>query len=744
LFTDDFEIRGLLFGLTLRSPHAHARIRRINASRALAIPGVAAVLTHENVPRVPFTTAGQNFPEPSPYDTFILDRKVRFVGDRVAAVAAETLQAAERALEAIEVEYDILPAVFDPEEALRPGAPLLHDEPEARGIHDASRNLAAHIAAEVGDVDAALRSADRIFENTYTVPFVQQCHIEPHVVITYIDESGRLFIRTSTQVPFHVRRIVAQATGLSVRDIRVMKPRVGGGFGNKQEIVLEDLCAALTLATRRPVRMEYTRREEFESSRGRHPQRLTLRTGVRRDGSLVANEMRVLANTGAYGTHALTVQSCTGGKTLPLYRCPNLRFLAEAVYTNLPVAGAFRGYGVPQGFFALESHMDEIAGALGFDPLEFRRRNMMRAGDEDPLAVALGEGKPGQPRVVQSCGLPECIEKGAKGIGWGEPRLPSAPHKRRGVGMALAMHGTSIAGDDMGGAVIKVNEDGSFHLYVGATDIGTGSDTVLAQMAAETLGVTTREILVHSADTDMTPFDVGAYASSTTYVSGSAVVKAAEVVRGKLLGVAARMLQCSVSEVRLERGAARGPSGASIAIAEVACASLYGPGKEQIVGAASHLSADSPPPFSASFAEVEVDTETGQVEVLRYVTAVDLGRAINPQLAEGQIEGGLAQGIGYALWEEVCFGPDGRVLNPSFADYKIASALDMPPTEIFLIESLEPSGPFGAKSVAEIPIDSPAPAVANAIAAATGVRLRSLPMTAERVLLALRASGNRP
>lgn len=743
-FTDDFEIRGLLHGLILHSPHAHAAIRRIDASRALEIPGVCAVLTHRDVPRIPFTTAGQNCPEPSPYDTFILDRKVRFVGDRVAAVAAETIDAAKLALDAIEVEYDLLPAVLDPEEALRPGAPILHDEPEARGIHDAARNLAAVVHAEVGDVDAAIARADRVFEHTYAVPYVQQCHIEPHVVITYLDEAGRLVIRTSTQVPFHVRRIVAQANAIAVRDVRVIKPRVGGGFGNKQEIVLEDLCAALTLATKRPVRMEYSRREEFESSRSRHPQRLTLRTGVMEDGTLVTNEMRVLANTGAYGTHALTVQSCTGGKTLPLYRCPNLRFTAEAAYTNLPVAGAFRGYGAPQGFFALESHVDEIARALGLDPLQFRRRHMLRAGDEDPLAVALGEGRPGQPRVVRTCGLPECIDVASKAIGWGRPRAAALPHRRRGIGIALAMHGSSIAGDDMGGAVMKVNEDGSFHLYVGATDIGTGSDTIFAQMAAEVLGVTPREILVHSADTDMTPFDVGAYASSTTYVSGAAVVKAAEAVRQKLLAVAARMLETSASALRIERGVVRSRAGASIALPDVARASLYGPDKEQIVGAASHLSEDSPPPFSASFAEVEVDLETGGVQVLRYVTAVDLGRAINPVLAEGQIEGGIAQGLGYALWEEMQIGPDGRVLNPSFTDYKIATALDMPPLQVFLVETHEPTGPFGAKSVAEIPIDSPAPAVANAVADATGVRLRSLPMTAERVLQAIREAGLAP
>jgi putative selenate reductase molybdopterin-binding subunit len=498
------------------------------------------------------------------------------------------------------------------------------------------------------------------------------------------------------------------------------------------------------MATQRPVRMEFTRREEFESSRARHPQRITLRSGVRRDGTLVATEMRVVENTGAYGSHGLTVVSCTGGKALPLYRCPHLKFSAQVVYTNLPVAGAYRGYGAPQGLFAMECHVDEIARAMSLDPVAFRRLNMIRAGDEDPLAVALGEGKPGQPRLIRTCGLPECIEKVTEAAAWGRRRPASAPHRRRGLGIALGMHGTSIAGDDLGAAVLKVNEDGSFNLYVGATDLGTGSDTVLAQFAAEVLGVSVGEILVHSSDTDMTPFDVGAYASSTTYVSGAAVVQAAEAVRAKLLAVASRLLETPAGDLRMSRGCISAPSGRKVTVAEVAHASLYGHDKEQIIGSGSQVSTNSPPPFSASVAEVEVDMETGQVEVLSYVTAVDLGRAIHPHLAQGQIAGGTAQGLGYALWEEVLIGPDGRVLNPSFADYKIATALDMPPLRIFLVETHEPTGPFGAKSVAEIPIDTPAPAVANAIADATGARLRTLPLTAERVLAALRAAADEP
>jgi putative selenate reductase molybdopterin-binding subunit len=747
LFTDDIAIHGMLYARILMSPHAHARIVRIDATRARALPGVACVLTHADVPRVPYTTAGQNHPEPSPYDTYLLDNKVRFVGDRVAAVAAETLALAARALDLIEVEYEILPAVFDPEAAMQAGAPLLHDEPDSLHIHDAARNLAAHVEAAVGDVERGFAVADRVFEAVYRVPQVQQCSIEPHATITYLDEQGRVVVRTTTQVPFHSRRIVARVNQLPPGRVRVVKPRLGGGFGGKQEILNEELCAALTLRTRRPVRLEYTRTEEFTSSRSRHPQELRLRTGVRSDGTLVANDLYVLANTGAYGAHALTVQSCTGSKTLPLYRCPNLRFRADVVYTNLPTAGAFRGYGGPQGYFALESHMDEIALALGFDPLRFRALNAIRAGDADPLAVSLGEGKEGVPRTVQSCGLQECMERGAAAVGWErrrggrwEPPPPDAAARgvqtlRRGIGMAIAMHGTSIPGDDMGAASIKSNEDGTFNLTCGATDLGTGSDTALAQIAAEVLGVPTEHVIVYSSDTDLTPFDVGAYASSTTYVSGRAVQQAALQVRSELLAVATAML--GEPAVELRGGDAHAVSGTRVAIRDVAMEAMYGAHKSQIMGSASVLSDDSPPPFAATFAEVEVDLETGSVRVLHLVEAVDLGTAINPAMAEGQVHGGATQALGYALCEEMRFDAAGVMLNASFRDYKIPSSLDVPRLTAILVPSWEPSGPFGAKSVAEIPLDGPAPAIANAIRDALGVRVNEIPLTPERVLRAL-------
>ncbi len=740
-FTDDIDLRGMLYGKLLLSPHAHARITRIDTSKAKALPGVHAVLTYLDTPRVIYTTAGQSWPEPGPHDQVSLDSKVRFVGDRVAAVAAESLQIAQRAVELIEVEYELLPAVLDPEDAMKPGAPIIHDEPDAWGIHDAVRNLAARIEANVGDVDKGFAASDLVIENEYRVPQVQQTPIEPHITVTYWDEDDRLVVRTSTQVPFHVRRIIAPLIGLPPKRIRVIKPRIGGGFGVKQEVLIEDICALLTIKTSRPVRLEYTREEEFVASRSRHPQIIRMKTGVKRDGTMMANEMRVLANTGAYGAHALTVQSNTGSKSLPLYRSPNVRFVADVVYTNLPVAGAFRGYGAPQGFFALESQMDEIAHALGMDPLELRRRNWLRAGDDNPLSVALGEGKEGFAQHIVTCGLPECTERGAAAIGWNEKRVRSGSgvHKR-GVGMALSMHGSAIPGLDMGAASIKLNDDGSFNVLVGATDLGTGSDTILAQMAAEVLGVRVDDIIMYSSDTDMTPFDTGAYASSTTFISGGAVKKAAEDVRQQIVAVAGQMLEEDPARLTLHDRRVWTPAGHSVTIEEVALQSLHRNEQRQIMAVASHMSYESPPPFSATFAEVDVDTETGEVRVLKLVDAVDAGKIINPQTAEGQVEGGLTQALGYGVSEEMVYDGKGALLTRDFSSYRIYTAMDMPQLVTILVETNEPSGPFGAKAVAEIPLDGAAPAIANAVFAATGVHIRQIPLTPERVWRALQST----
>ncbi|HWI62688.1 MAG TPA: molybdopterin cofactor-binding domain-containing protein [Symbiobacteriaceae bacterium] len=744
-FTDDIEHRGMLHARLLLSPHAHARIKRIDATKARQLPGVHAVLTYQDIPRVTFTTAGQSYPEPSPFDTRSLDDKVRFVGDRVAAVAAETPEIAEQALRLIEVDYEVLPAIFDPVEALKPGAPIIHDEPDCSGIggYDATKNLAAEIHAQVGDIEKGLAEADIVIERTYKVPQVQQTPLETHICITRLDENNRLEVRTSTQVPFHVRRIIAPVLGLRPSQIRVIKPRIGGGFGVKQEILVEDIAGHLTLKTGRPVKIELTREEEFMATRSRHPQVIRMRTGVKLDGTMTAHEMIVVANTGGYGSHALTVQSNTGSKAMALYKCPNIRFDCQTAYTNLPPAGAFRGYGGPQGFFAVECHLDEVANALKMDPLEFRLKNCLKAGDVNPLAEALGEGREGFEQRIVSCGLPQASEFGRQQIGWDDFRMPSGLQKRRGVGVAFAMHGTAIPGLDMGAASIKMNDDGTFNLLVGATDLGTGSDTILAQLAAEVLGVKTEDVIVYSSDTDMTPFDTGAYASSTTYISGGAVVRAAEDVAAQIQVVAGAMLEISPDDLELRDGKVFANDGRSVTLEAVALRSLHQHNQHQIGAIASKMSYDCPPPFAATFADVEVDVETGEVEVKKLVMSVDGGRIVNPALALGQVEGGMTQALGYAVSEEMVYDEAGRMLNPNFRDYRVFLADEMPEIVAHLVETDDPFGPYGVKAVAEIPMDGVAPAVANAIFAATGVRITEIPLTPERVWKALQEHRQR-
>lgn len=741
-FTDDTVPPDALVVKMLWSPHAHANIVSIDASEAERMPGVACVLHTFNTERIPYTTAGQGHPEPSPYDMYVFPRRVRYVGDRVCAVAAETERQAALALQAIRVEYQVLPAVFDPEAALAPGAPLIHDEPESTGIHDPKRNLAAYLHAEVGDVEQGFRKADHVLTRTYRVNYAQQAPIEPHVAVTWLDEDNRLQVKVATQVPFHSRRILARILQIPIQRIRVIKPRIGGGFGSKQEILLEDVPALVTLRTRRPARFCYTRAEELVSSRSRHPQILRMRLGVNKDGTLEAMEMKVVANTGSYGAHALTVQSCTGGKALPLYRAQRYLFDCEVAYTNLPNAGAFRGYGGPQGFFALEILMDEAADLIGMDPLELRRKNVLRSGDDDPLAVSLGEGAEGFPQRIRSCAMPECISLGAEAIGWDQrASLPRTGRYRRGMGMVCLMHGSGIPGVDMAASFLKLNEDGSFNLLAGATDIGTGSDTMLSQVAAEALKTSVDKIIIYSSDTDLTPFDKGAYASSTTFISGNAVRKASEKCLRQILGAAASIWGITEEQLHAKDGHVLGPGGRSLSYGEICLSTMYQQNQHQIMDHASHVAYDCPPPFAAHFCEVEVDTETGGVKLLRYVAAVDCGVAIHVQGAEGQTEGGCAQGMGWGVTERFVFDADGRMVNTSFADYNILSALDMPDFRTIIAPSYEPTGPFGAKSVSEIPIDGPAPCIANAIHDAIGVRFREIPITPEKVWRALREAG---
>ncbi len=747
VYAAEFEQPNMLHARILHSPHAHANILRIDTSQALALPGVYAVLTHKDLPRIAHSTAGQPYPESSPYDAYVLDSRVRYVGDWVAFVAAETPAIAEEALALIHVEYEVLPAVFDPLEAMRDGAPQLH-EPDIThpnfgkhfgDIYDATHNIAAHEEIGYGDFAAAMREADIVVEGEYRVPFISHAVLEPHVCTAYLDGYERLIVVSSTQVPYHTRRQLAAVLQMPIARIRVVKPRVGGGFGSKQEMLLEPVAAVLALKTRQPVRIEYSRQEEFTAGRFRHPMIMRMRSGIKRNGTLLAISMHSIGNAGAYGTHSFTVTRSTGHKTLCLYRAKAYSFIADAAYTNLPITGAMRGYGAPQGFFALESHIDEIARALNMDPLEFRKKNHVQKGDLDPMEMYEVDGEWRSKRQFRSCGLPQCLELGATDFGWYEPfEHGDGKPIRRGRGMATAMQGSGVASFELGGASIKLNEDGSFNVMTGATDIGQGSDTILAQIAAEALGVGMEKIVMHSADTDSSVFDYGSYASSTTYISGGGVKVAGDRVRKQILDVAGDMLDCAPGDMSIVDSIIYTPRGPShLTVTDIANETLYGRHRQQIMAKGDFWSDDSPAPFFAQFVEVEVDTETGQVRVTRAVSALDLGKAINPTLATGQVEGALAMALGYALSEEIKFDEQGRVRNPGFVDYKVMSTLDMPKLTTILVEDTEFTGPFGAKSAGEVPTNGMAPAVANAIQDALGVRIRNLPITPEKILQAL-------
>jgi len=744
LFTDDFPVKDVAYVKFLYSPHAHARIISIDTSAAEKIPGVLDIAHFGNVPAILHTTAGQGYPEPSPYDTVMFDSKMRFVGDKVAAVLAETPAIAAAAVAKLKVEYEILPALFDYEKAMQPGVPVLHPEPgkgyPAGMPYDAARNVCAEVDINIGDMEKGLAESDLTFDETFHSHYASHSMLEPHAVLSYLDEKNRLVIVSTTQVPFHARRICARLLQIPEKKIRVIKPRIGGGFGCKQEVFLEYYAGLFTLRTGRPVKITLTRAEVFRASRFRHPMRIRLQAGVQQDGTINAIWIDALMNNGAYGAHGLKVLSNAGSKVLPLInKAPHQRFTGKTVYTNLPVAGAYRGYGATQGYFALNQIMDIIARRLNIDVVELYRKNCIRLGETSPIFEKLGEGKEGVAMSIESCGLDKCIEAGLKEIDWYAKRGRQIRNgsKVRGVGMSAMMQGSGIPRVDMGAAYINMNDDGSFNLQIGATDIGTGSDTVLAQIAAETLGVPVEDILVYSSDTDFTPFDVGAYASSTTYISGEAVRKCAAKVAEQILKVAAEMSGQPLANLKIADKQVVWTGGA-LTFRAICQYALYTENQFQIQAVASNISQVSPPPFAANFVEVEVDTATGVVQVIKYVSAVDCGTAINPKLVEGQVEGAVVNGISWALTEEFRFSESGAQLNTDFGRYKIFTAADIPEIKTIIIPTYEPNGPYGAKSVSEIAINGPAPAIANAIFDAIGIRFRELPITAEKVFRALK------
>jgi CO/xanthine dehydrogenase Mo-binding subunit len=741
-FTMDFELRHPLFVAFAYSPYPHADIVSIDTEDATAMPGVIDILSYRNAPDRLHTTAGQGYPEPSPYDTRLFPKRVLCVGDRVAAVAAESREIAENAVKKLKIEYSQRNPLFDPEQAGEPESPKLHADDGSYAPlpvpYRPDENLVGEVLFSFGDCENGFSEADFVDECTYHTQYVQHCAMEPHAASASFDESGRLVIISTTQVPFHARRIVSKLTGIPVGRIRVVKPRVGGGFGSKQEVILEPVVALFALRTRRNVIAEFSRKEVFMNSRTRHPFRVRIKTGLKNDGTITALEMDDLMNAGAYGAHGLTVLSNGGSKVLPLLnKIPNVSFTGRTVYTNLPTGGAYRGYGATQGYFALNQQIDILARRLGVDVTDFVKAQHIREGETSEVFKAIGEGTEGVSQIIKSCRLSECIDTGAREIGWKEKRGKRLRNGDfvRGVGFAVAMQGSGIPLVDMGSAWMKMNDDGSVNLMVGATDIGTGSDTILAQIAAETLTLPMEKVIVLSSDTDLTPFDTGAYASSTTYISGKAVQLCSEKIREQILSIAAPMLECdatslslramSVVDIRTDR---------SVSFEDIACRATYTTNQAQIQATASFVADESPAPFIAQFAEVEVDIRTGTVRVLSFVSVADCGVALNPRMVEGQIEGATVNGISFALCEELLFDSSGRVTNPSFWDYKIYTAADVPPMKTIVLDSFEPTGPFGAKSIAEIGINGPAPAIANAIFDAIGIRMFDLPMTPEKVL----------
>ncbi|MBN2897218.1 MAG: molybdopterin-dependent oxidoreductase [Clostridia bacterium] len=740
-FTDDLADDNALIVKVLRSPHAYAEIMSIDKSKAEALHDIACILTYEDVPNVIFSRAGQGYPEPSPYDHKILDQYVRYVGDAVAVVAGRTEKAVNAAMKRIEVTYRIIEPVLDFELA-KDSKIRVHDGDGTRSMfpigHEPEKNLAASYGMEIGDVKETLKTCDVVYEGQYYTQ--QQCHAmtEPHAATAYYDFQDRLNIITATQTPFHVRRIIGKSLGLPLSKIRVIKPRIGGGYGGKQAIHGEFYVALVTMKTKLPSKIVYTRREVFESTYTRHEMRVDIKLGATTDGDIKAIDMNILSNTGAYGEHALTVLMVAGSKTLPLYnKVEAVAFSGDVVYTNKTPAGAFRGYGAVQGNFALESAMDELAELLKVDPVELRKKNMMVEHETSKIFEIMGEGKEGTAMTIESCKLDTCLAKCLEKLNWHEkyPRQQVDDRYVRGVGIALAMQGSGIPYIDMGSAILKLNDDGFFNLMIGATDLGTGSDTVLAQMAAETLGVAVEHIIVYSSDTDLTPFDTGAYASSTTYVSGHGVIIAAQRMREAILEAGRQHF--GSQEVQFD-GEELICGDETITLKDLSTLLFYSEHQQQLVTSGSYVGKKSPPPYMVGGAEVEVDTLTGKVTVLNYVAVVDCGTTINPNLARIQVEGALVQSIGMTLFEEMKYTASGHMINGSFMKYKVPTRMEIKNLDVSFVESYEPSGPFGAKSVGEIGSDTPPAAIANAIKNALGVRIRRLPISSESVWQGIR------
>ena len=736
VYTDDLAPSDCLIVKLLRSPHANAWVEEIKTDAAKKIEGIACVLTYEDVSHKRFTLAGQTAPEISPWDRYIIDKHVRFVGDPVAIVAGETEEAVDKALKRIKVKYRVEEAVLDIHTA-KDNPILVHPEDDwympipAGG--DNKRNLCSSNVEEVGDVDAMLEKCAYTVDQVYHTKANQQTMMETFRTYCYMDHFQRLTVVSSTQIPFHIRRIVGNALNIPSSKVRVIKPRIGGGFGAKQSSVSEVFPALVTWVTGRPSKIVFSRKESMIASSPRHEMEVHIRMGADENGIVKAIDLYTLSNTGAYGEHGPTTVGLSGHKSIALYRHTEAyRFAYDVVYTNMQAAGAYRGYGATQGIFAVESAADELAHKMGMDPVKFRELNM-------PME---GEALPGYPDVPinGSCTMDKCLARAKEMIGWDEkyPFRDMGNGKVRGVGIAMAMQGSSIAGIDVGGADIKLNEDGSYTLALGCSDMGTGCDTILAQMAADCLDTDMKNIVVFSVDTDISPYDSGSYASSTTYATGNAVIQACGELRKRIHAFGAQMLGVSAEDSDFDGEKVRTEDGKEVTLQQIAGKATCGVCSElQVVK--EYSSPISPPPFMVGAAEVEVDKETGQIDVIDYVGVIDCGTPINPNLARVQAEGGIGQGIGMVLYEDVQYTDKGKIRNNSFMQYKIPNRMDIPKVRIEFESSYEKTGPFGAKSIGDLVIDTPCPAIANAVYNATGVRVRELPITPEKFAMGILA-----
>jgi putative selenate reductase molybdopterin-binding subunit len=725
-YTLDMHMDEMLHLKLLRSPHAHARILSIRKDRALEVPGVRAVFTWEDVPRLLFTAANHDDYHSDPNDTYILDNVVRHVGQRVAAVVADSVGAAEEGCRLLEVDYELLPAVFDPEQAMQVGAPVLHDKGVESRIQRPSRNILLELHGVVGDVDAGFAQADVIHEATYSTHRAQHAHLETHCTVSWIDDNRRLNVRTSTQTPFLTKAKLCYLFSLYPDSVRVFCERVGGGFGAKQEVVTEDICAFATIKTGRPVQLEYTREEQFFGATTRHPMKVHVKAGAKRDGTLTALQLRIVSNTGAYGSHGGSTLFHSTGESVAVYRCPHKKIDAYAVYTNTVPAGAFRGYGLTQTIFAVESAMDELARGLNMDPIEFRHRNVIRPGD--PM-TSLGR----EPHDLDygSYGLDQCLDLVRDALARGKGlACPEGAEWQVGKGVALAMIACTPPTEHRSEACIGLEPDGTYHLTIGSPEFGNGSTTVRHQIAATILGTSPTRITSIQSDTDRTGYDTGPFGSTGTTVAGKAVHEAAESLRDRILDFAAGHSGARRDTCRLEPDAVVWDDG-RVTLVDLYQASQQAGQPLQVVRKA--YGSPRTMAFNVHGFWIAVHRITGEIKILQSVHATDAGVVVNPQQLRGQVEGGIAQGLGWSLYEKMVFDQEGRVVNPTFRNYRIPAFADIPRTEVYFASTTDVFGPMGAKSMSEAPINPVAPALANALADATGIRFHDLPLTPDRI-----------